>query len=129
MLTNKQLHDLKTKLKDRFYELREEIRLEMINSREQPYIELAGKVHDLEEESVANLLVDLQLADIDRHIEEIRDIDAALIRIAGHNYGVCCDCGVEIDAQRLEAYPTAKRCLACQSRHEKTHAKTGSSSR
>lgn len=128
MLTDKQLHDLQNKLKDRFYELREEVRLEMLNSGEQPYIELAGKVHDLEEESVANMLVDLQLANIDRHIEEIRDIDTALIRIADRNYGTCSDCEAAIDEQRLLAYPTAKRCLECQSRYEKMHAPTGLSS-
>lgn len=128
MLADKQLHDLQKKLKDRFYELREEVRLEMLNSGEQSYIELAGKVHDREEESVANMLVDLQFANIDRHIEEIRDIDAALIRIADRNYGTCCDCDAAIDEQRLMVYPTAKRCLACQSHYEKTHAQTGHSS-
>lgn len=128
MLTDKQRHDLQKKLKDRFYELREEVRLEMLNSGEQSYIELAGKVHDLEEESVANMLVDLQLANIDRHIEEIRDIDAALIRIANRSYGTCCDCDATINEQRLMVYPTAKRCLACQNRYEKTHAQTGHSS-
>jgi len=128
MLTDKQLHEFKNKLKNRFYELREEVRLEMLNSGKQPFIELAGKVHDLEEESVADMLVDLQLANIDRHIEEIRDIDAALIRIANLNYGTCCDCDAAINEQRLMAYPTAKRCLACQKRYDKTHAQTGHSS-
>ena len=122
MLTDKQLHEMQKKLKDRFYALREEIRLELLNSDEQSYIELAGKVHDLEEESVADVLYDLQLANMDRHIEEIRAIDAALMRIADRSYGSCVDCGAEIDMQRLQAYPTAKRCLDCQAMHEKTYA-------
>lgn len=125
MLTDKELHDMKKRLKDRFYELRNEIRHELLESEEQPYIELAGKVHDIEEESVADLLVDLQLASIDRHIEEIRDIDAALIRIAERSYGICSDCGVDIDAQRLSAYPIAKRCHDCQTRHEKMYVQSG----
>ena len=122
MLTDKQLHEMQKKLKDRFYALREEIRLELLNSEEQSYIELAGRVHDLEEESVADVLYDLQLANMDRHIEEIRAIDAALMRIADRSYGSCVDCGAEIDMQRLQAYPTAKRCLDCQAMHEKTYA-------
>ena len=128
MLTEKQLHEMQKRLKDRFYALREEVRLELLNSGEQSYIELAGKVHDLEEESVADVLYDLQLASMDRHIEEIRDIDAALMRIADRSYGTCSDCGAEIDEKRLQAYPTARRCIDCQTLHEKTYAHATQSS-
>src|SRR5215468_10164127 len=38
--------------------------------------------------------------------------------IEGGTYGVCIDCGEEIAPSRLEAYPTAGRCIACQSGHE-----------
>lgn len=122
MLTDKQLHDMQHRLKQRFYELRQVIRQELLASGQQSYIELAGKVHDLEEESVADMLVDLQLASIDRQVDEIRDIDAALLRIADHSYGICSDCGTDIDSQRLTVYPTAKRCQPCQAQYEKTHA-------
>ena len=123
MLTENQVHDLKKTLDDRFLELREEVRLELLQTEEQSYIELAGKVHDIGEASVADLLVDLQLADIDRHINEIRDIDAALLRIAAGSYGVCTDCQVSIDIKRLQAYSTAKRCHRCQVSHEHRYAK------
>ena len=33
-------------------------------------------------------------------------------------YGKCVDCGDAITYERLDAYPTAKRCITCQSRHE-----------
>jgi len=122
MLTENQVHDLKKKLNDRFLELREEVRLELLQTEDQSYIELAGIVHDIGEASVADLLVDLQLADIDRHINEIRDIDAALLRIAAGDYGVCTDCQVSIDVNRLQAYPTAKRCHRCQVNHEHRYA-------
>ena len=85
MLTGNQNRDFKRKLDDRFYELWEEIRLELLESDDQHYIDLAGRVHDRGEESVADLLVDLQLASIDRHIQEIRDIEAALMHIAAGN--------------------------------------------
>lgn len=122
MLTNIQIHDFKKKLDGRFFELREEIRLELLQSADQQFIDLAGQVHDRAEESVADLLVDLQLANIDRHIQEIRDIDAALIRIAAAGYGVCVDCGSSIAVDRLQAYATAKRCLPCQVEYERLHA-------
>jgi RNA polymerase-binding protein DksA len=121
MLTGNQIHDFKKKLDDRFYELWEEIRLDLLKSDDQHYIELAGRVHDRGDESVADLLVDLQLASIDRHVQEIRDIDAALMRIAAGNYGMCIDCESSIAVDRLEAWPTAKRCQPCQVEYERLH--------
>lgn len=121
MLTNDQIHDFKKILDDRFFELREEIRLELLESDDQHYIDLAGQVHDRGDASVADLLVDLQLASLDRHTEEIRDIDVALMRIVAGNYGVCINCEVSIEADRLKAYPTAKRCQPCQARYENFH--------
>lgn len=128
MLDKNQIRDLKKLLGDRFFDLREEIRQELLETDDQTYIELAGKVHDLAEASVADLLVDLQLADIDRHIQETRDIDAALMRIAAGDYGVCNDCKTDISIERLRAYPTAKRCHQCQAKNERTYASTKGSS-
>jgi len=121
MLTDTQIHDLKKKLDNRFFELREEIRLELLKSDDQHYIDLAGQVHDRAEASVADLLVDLQLASIDRHIQEIRDIDGALMHIAAGSYGVCSDCESSIDVDRLQAWSTAKRCQPCQVKYERLH--------
>ena len=122
MLNERQLNDLKKKLKARFYELREEIRQELLKSDNEKFSELAGSVHDLEEESVADLLFDIQLSSVDRHVEETRDIDAALIRIATGTYGTCSDCDGDIGIDRLNAYPTTKRCRQCQIDYEKMHA-------
>lgn len=122
MLTANQIRDFKKVLDERFFEVREEVRLELLDSDDQTYIKLAGQVHDIGEASVADLLVDLQLADIDRHINEIRDIDAALMRIAAGTFGVCSHCKATISAERLGAYPTAKRCHRCQVDYEHNYA-------
>ena len=50
---------------------------------------------------------------------ELGDIDAALKRIQTGTYGQCSDCGIAIPPARLQAYPTAKRCIHCQSVAEK----------
>ena len=50
---------------------------------------------------------------------ELGDIEAALERIQAGTFGTCTDCGVTISTARLNAYPTAKRCLDCQSLAEK----------
>ncbi len=125
MLTESQIREFKTRLKERFNDLREEIRLELLRSDDQHFIDLAGQVHDLEEESVADLLVDTDLAIIDMHVDEIRAIDHALMRIAEGGYGVCSHCEDDIDVERLQAYLTAERCTRCQTAHEHGHMGLG----
>ena len=122
MLTENKIRDFKKELDERLFELREEVRLELLNTEDQTYIKLAGQVHDTAEASVADLLVDLQFSDIDRHIIEIRDIDATFLRMSSGNYGVCIDCKLSIAVDRLQAYLTAKRCHRCQVNHEHNFA-------
>jgi RNA polymerase-binding protein DksA len=90
----------------------------LIASKREDYIELAGTVHDAGEESVADLIEGMNLAVQNREVEELQDTEAALERIRDGSYGVCTDCGEDVTWERLEAYPTAKRCIACQTRHE-----------
>jgi len=121
-LTSEQLDYISTRLDERYKKLREEIRQELLRADEERYIDLAGDVHDSGEESVADMLADLNIAMIDRQVSEIRRIEAAQMRIATGNYGICVDCEEDIDIARLLNTPYAERCINCQSRHEKTPA-------
>lgn len=51
------------------------------------------------------------------HIESARNrvqlIEEALQRVDEGTYGVCADCGAEIDAARLEVRPLSIRCVNC----------------
>lgn len=127
-LNDKQITQFRQQLKERFFSLREEVRQELIKSDSEHYADMASEVHDIADESVADFLVDLNLANIDRHINEIRAVDAALIRLAEGRYGTCADCGVEIPEQRLKGTPTTSRCLECQKLHEKQYAQPGHAS-
>ena len=124
-LTGHQINVFKTKLNDRFMAVRREISVELLRFDEGKYGDLAGRVHDTGEEALADLLVDIELASIDRHVQEIRDIDAALMRIAEGSYGKCCDCQEHIVIERLSAYPTARRCTVCQEAHDRAFAHGG----
>lgn len=124
-LTETQTNRLKAKLNERFMALRREIGEELRRSDEERYVDLANLVHDTADAAVADLLVDIELAAIDHHVQEIRDIDAALLRIAEGSYGECADCRQPIAFERLEAYPTALRCLVCQEAHDRTYAHSG----
>lgn len=106
------------RLAKRREELRWLIHDALIASKREDYVELAGSVHDAGEESVAELLADMRLSTLDREVGELRDVEAALVRIADGVYGKCTDCGDAIGRERLDAYPTAKRCLRCQTVYE-----------
>lgn len=123
-LTEQQLAELAKQLESDFQRLRQEIREELLASDNEQFIELAGQVHDREEESVADLLVDLNLAVLDNHIRAVEDVEAAMMRMKRGEYAVCLDCESAIPFERLKAYPVAKRCRPCQSRYEQTHAES-----
>ncbi|HWP00760.1 MAG TPA: TraR/DksA family transcriptional regulator [Methylococcus sp.] len=120
-LTKEQHNELRRALKARYRALREEIRQELLASDDERYIDLAGQVHDLEEESIADLLVDVNLASIDRHVRELQAVDAALLRMAKDEYGICIDCGSPIGYPRLKANPATPRCYECQVKFERSH--------
>ncbi|MGR9108516.1 MAG: TraR/DksA family transcriptional regulator [Gammaproteobacteria bacterium] len=124
-LTEKQRSELERQLEASFQQLRKEIREELLASDNEQYIELAGQVHDREEESVADLLVDVNLAVIDNHIRAVEDVEAALMRLKRGEYGTCVDCDDPIPYERLKVYPVAERCQICQTRYEQTHAQSG----
>ena len=50
---------------------------------------------------------------------ELEASEVALARIAKGNYGFCQDCDAEIPITRLLAFPSAMRCIDCQSIAEK----------
>lgn len=123
-LTENQTNELKHELKTSYRALREEIRQELLASDNEQYIDLAGQVHDREEESVADLLVDINLASINRHIHALQAVDAALLRMSTDEYGLCVDCGSPIGYERLKVAPAAPRCYECQVNFEHTHMHT-----
>jgi len=104
--------------------LRDETREALARSDNEGYADIAGRVTDLEDQSLADLLVDVNLAEVTRDVQEIRAIEGALKRIALGTYGVCVSCGQPIERERLEAYPTANRCTACQRAYEHGHGGT-----
>jgi len=124
-LTPQQMQELRKRILDRRRQLAAELRGDAERSRGEQYGELAGATHDTGDESVADLLADLGQAELNRDLAELRDLEVARMRLDGGTYGICADCGAEIGYERLRANPGATRCVACQSRHEKTHAGPG----
>jgi DnaK suppressor protein len=111
--------ELERMLRERERALREEIRATLLRSEEEHYRDLAGMVSDAGDESVADMLTDIEIAAVDRDVGELREVESALARIREKTYGVCSDCDEFIGHARLKAQPAAARCLACQTRQER----------
>ncbi len=87
--------------------------------------ELTGRVAEIDSELRKPLSADSeeQATDLENQdalvgikkseIQEIRQIQGALKRIAEGTYGVCVQCGADIDPKRLKALPIATRCISC----------------
>jgi RNA polymerase-binding transcription factor DksA len=120
-LDTRQLDSLRTSMRERARILREEIRDALIRSDSEHYLQIADSVRDLEDESFADLMVDVSLAEIDRDLEELRAIEQATLRFGDGTYGVCEACDRPIEFRRLEVAPQATRCLDCQTLYERTH--------
>lgn len=125
-LNQSQLDQLTKRLNEDNQALLREVRSELENSGDQHRIDLLNsEPGDTGDESMANALADFNLTILDRHIDDMRDIEAAFQRIKDGEYGVCADCGDDVGFARLQAYPTAKRCIVCQEKREREYAQEG----
>jgi len=125
-LSPSQLDQLARKLNEDNQALLREVRNELENSGDQHRIDLLNsEPGDTGDESMANALSDFNVAILDRHIQGMRDIEAAFQRIKSGEYGVCIDCGDDVGFDRLQAYPTAKRCIVCQEKREREYVQEG----
>ena len=118
-LTKKDLDHFGKLLAERKRRLGEEIRRVLARTGREPYADILAGGSDAGDSSVADLLSDVAFAEVARDAAEVRDINAAQARLAAGTYGSCIDCGRPIGKKRLEAYPTAKRCIEDQQRREK----------
>ncbi len=68
----------------------------------------------------------IELRTRDRERKLIRKIDDTLERLEHGDYGYCGGCGIEIGLRRLEARPTAEKCVDCKSLDEIRERQLGS---
>lgn len=127
-MDERQTEELRRMIDERRRALLAEVQDGTARVREDSFEDLAGAAPDAGDESVATLIGDIDHADVSRDMAELRALEAAKGRMDDGSYGVCVDCGGEIEYARLKAAPAAPRCIRCQTLHEKTFASpTGSS--
>lgn len=127
-LTPRQTEELKVLIARRRDALAAELRRDAGRAREESFGALAGTAPDLGDQSVAALIADLDQSELSRDLSELRELEGARARLADGSYGVCADCREDIGFERLRAAPGTLRCVACQTRHEKTFAGPGRAS-
>lgn len=59
------------------------------------------------EEYVGNVAIESSLE------EQLQAVNNSLEKIKAGTYGICEECGEEISKERLEANPSARRCMKC----------------
>jgi len=84
-------------------------------------VEEIGATQDnhLAETATATLDREIDYTLEENSIRMLTAIDAALKRMDEGAYGTCTNCGREIPAERLEAYPWASLCIDCKRQSER----------
>lgn len=124
-LRTAQLDILKRAIARRYAQMLEDTREDVERAREETFGALAGPVPDEGDRAAADLIADLDQAEVSRDLREMKNIEVALARIKDGTFGYCAECSAEIELERLRAYPIAIRCARCQRVHERTFAQPG----
>ena len=88
-----------------------------------------GRREDLAIERTPDPLDEIQFAaarelltrNLERKSSLLREVHAALARIADGTYGICIQCEEEISQKRLKAVPWATLCIGCQEQSDRSH--------
>ncbi len=122
-MTKNEFAQVEMKLRERQSALLEEVRKELDQRENQHLASVMGNhPGDSGDVSLADWLADLNILRVDRQIRELREIETKLAQVREGTANECVDCGKPIGLQRLLAYPTAMRCVACQEKHEHIYA-------
>ena len=123
--SDRQRDELQERLAKRREALRAEIQRELANSDDPRVTGFMNQLVATEDWVLADILTDLDIATVTRDVGELAEVDTALARIAEGSYGTCSDCGEPIGWPRLNAQPTAERCIACQQKLEVRSGRPG----
>lgn len=123
-LSRSQSEALRALLEARAANLRRELDQALHDPDDGEEAALPNRHADNEDEGVADLQSDIDVASMERDAQELVDIVEALARMARAEYGTCIDCGKHIAWARLQAQPHAKRCIHCEEARERATAQS-----
>ncbi len=105
----------------------QQIRLKLLRQRETLLSEAETALNELPSQTIFPDLGDQATAETDRNFmlrlrgreqRLLKKIDEAIDRIESGTFGICDDCGNEIDVKRLEARPVTTMCIECKTLQE-----------
>jgi DnaK suppressor protein len=105
----------------------QQIRLKLLQQRETLLSEAELALNELPGQTIFPDLGDQASAETDRNFmlrlrgreqRLLKKIDQALERVDAGTFGICEDCGNEINLQRLEARPVTTMCIDCKTLQE-----------
>lgn len=117
-LTAAERSALVKQLESRRRTLRAELAAKLSEQDNPALIGLRNRMEETDDWAVADLETALDVAEVSRDAGELREVEAALARVAEGSFGECVDCSNAIPHGRLAANPSAARCIACQERAE-----------
>lgn len=120
VFTQTQVDTITERLAAREAELHADVRAAREEAAARPSAQ-GPQVDDAAEHAEQRFRRGVEHIELQRDQEELQDIADAKARIANASYGECVDCGCSIPWERLAAQPAAKRCIADQTRYERTH--------
>ncbi len=103
------------------------IRLKLLRQRATLLNEAESALNELPGQTIFPDLGDQATAETDRNFmlrlrgreqRLLKKIDEAIDRIENGTFGICDDCGNEIDVKRLEARPVTTMCIECKTLQE-----------
>ncbi|MFA5081953.1 MAG: TraR/DksA C4-type zinc finger protein [Hydrogenophilaceae bacterium] len=121
--TKQDIKAVQEALTNQLTSLTDHIRSGMSESEQHQFNAILGRgAGDSSDEALAISLGDLSAARLDMDIRQWQELKAAEQRLEAPDFGECAECGAAIPVARLVANPAARRCIACQTAFERTHA-------
>ncbi len=118
-LTHNELTALKRMLEKRERVLRETMHAEFLQ-RGADQNGAGIQYHEsTDDEAIVDVLNDSAVKVMTNCAATLNEIERSLADIKSGKYGICSDCARNIGHKRLNANPTATRCMPCQSKRER----------
>ena len=118
LLAAVQRSELEAALQMRQQTLRADVAAKLRTQDDPRLVGLRNRMEDTDDWAAADAMAAQDITLVSRDLTELANVEQALARLRDGSYGECADCASAIPYARLAAYPTARRCVACQEADE-----------
>lgn len=118
MMTKKKKEDLRNMLLEKKRVIWSEVKEKLFDQLGREYKKETDSVLDEGDKALTDLAEETGLTLIDLRKDTLEKIELALRKLEEGSYGVCEDCGEEINEARLKALPFAVYCIECKEKRE-----------